>query len=131
MPDIVIFVWISGIAAAITGGLTIWNFFQAPSTKLAKDLTDFKAESAAGLSALREDTSKKIDALDERLGDIERDMGAIETTLKAMPTKDDLHKVDMRIEKMNTDVKVVGTTLEAVKETNDLMRDWLLKKGVQ
>lgn len=129
--DSLILIWIATGSAAISGALTIWNFFQAPSTKLGKDLADFKAESARGLATFKKETAEAIDQLDDRLVLLERGMGTIEATLQSMPTKSDLHKLEIAQEKMNTTIQVVSTTLEGVKETNDLMRDWLLKKGVQ
>lgn len=131
MPDAMIFVWIATASAAISGLLNIWNFFQSPAAKLAKDLAELKVDTAKDIADLKKENAEAIDQLDDRLVLLERGMGTIEATLQSMPTKNDLHKLEIGQEKMNTTIQVVSTTLEGVKETNDLMRDWLLKKGVQ
>lgn len=118
--DLVLLAGISATAAAITGLLTIWNFFQSPAKKNADDLSSFRKEAAAA-----------IDELDDRLVLLEKGVGTIEATLASLPTKDSLHDLQMVLERVNSDVRVMGETLKGVKETSNLMRDWLLEKGVK
>lgn len=100
---------IAAAAAAINSGLVIWNFLQSPSKKNAA----------------------AIDSLQTQVSSLERKLTEHEATLKNMPTKEAFHELQMTTERMNSDVRVMGETLKAVKENSNLMRDWLLEKGVK
>lgn len=100
---------IAAAAAAINSGLVIWNFLQSPSSK-----------NAAALKALNEE----FVAAKEKIAKLE---SAVET----MPTKDAFHDLQVQFERMGGDLRVMGADLKAVKETSNLMRDWLLEKGVK
>lgn len=100
---------LAAIASVITSGLVIWNFLQSPSKANATEIAKLRDQVAVIATAVTEH----------------------ETTLKGLPTKAAFHDLQIATERMNGDVRVMGETLRAVKETSNLMRDWLLEKGVK
>ena len=100
---------IAAAAAAINSGLVIWNFLQSPSRKNGEAIASMQATVAK----------------------LEKSFAEHDNTLKNMPTKDALHELQMSISAINTDVKVLATEMKAVRETSNLMRDYLLEKGVK
>jgi uncharacterized coiled-coil protein SlyX len=100
---------IIGAATVINSGLVVWNFIQSPSKK-----------NAESLSALQKDVAE-----------LERRLGAQDVALKQMPTKEAVHELQLATEKMSGRLDVLNETLKAVKETSNLMRDWLLEHGLK
>lgn len=100
---------IAAAAAAINSGLVIWNFLRSPSKKNAA----------------------AIEALQSQVGTLASKLTEHEATLKNMPTKEAFHELQMTTERTNGDIRVISETLKAVKENSNLMRDWLLEKGVK
>lgn len=76
-------------------------------------------------------TSDEIDALDKRVRATERRLDQHDGTMKNLPTMESLHDLQMTTERMNSDVRVMGETLKGVKETSNLLRDWLVKESTK
>tara|TARA_R110002020_G_scaffold10801_22_gene41080 strand:+ start:7240 stop:7569 length:330 start_codon:yes stop_codon:yes gene_type:complete len=101
--------WLSGASLIIALGTTLWNIFTGPAAKLAK----------------------VIEKVDERVDGLERVQLAHAAQLEQLPDKDSLHELQIVVERMNSDIRVMGETLKGVREISNLMRDWLLEKGVK
>ena len=101
--------WVPLLVSVIALGTAGWNIITGPAAKLARI----------------------IEKLDERVDAVERVQAAHGNPLEQLPDKDSLHELQIVVERMNSDVRVMGETLRGVKETSNLMRDWLLEKGVK
>lgn len=100
---------IAAAAAAINSGLVVWNFLQSPSKKNEQAIASLQGQ---------------VSALNAKLTEHE-------ATLKGLPTKEAFHDLQMLTAHMNGDVRVMAESMKAIKETSNLMRDWLLEKGVK
>lgn len=103
---------IAGIIAAATvinSGLIVWNFLQSPSKKNGEALTTL---------------TTRVEAVEKKQTELSADM-------KNLPTKDALHDLQMSIGGINTEVKVVSTEMKAIRETSNLLRDWLVKESAK
>lgn len=100
---------LSAVASVITSGLVVWNFLQSPSKANANEI-----------AKLREEVKTIATSVTQH-----------ETTLKSLPTKEAFHDLQMATERMSGDLRVMGESMKAVRENSNLMRDWLLEKGVK
>lgn len=103
------------ITALATAG---WNILTGPAAK-----------NAVALKSTAETLGLLIDKLDGRMDLAEKALAAQAIKLEQVPDSESLHMVQMALERMNSDVRVMGETLKGVKETSNLMRDWLVKEG--
>jgi hypothetical protein len=139
--DSAVLSWLALAAAAISNGLTVWNFLQSPARKneqAAEKLT-------AALGALEQRVGGLIGSMERRVagledankhvpdkdsvGAIERRIAGLEDAYKHVPDKESFHELKLAIEKMNSDIRVTNQVLIAVKENSNLTRAFVLKNG--
>lgn len=112
--------WVPLLVSITALGTAGWNILTGPAAK-----------NAAALKSTAETLGLLIDKIDARLDLAEKTIGAHQAKLEQMPTNADLHDIRMTVERTGSDVRVMGETLRGVKETSNLMRDWLLEKSIK
>lgn len=123
--------WLGLISLVIVVGGAIWGYISSPSKKTAEQLGKFAETTTALIEKLDTKFEQNIAALHERIGVLERENAAFRIRLESLPTQEAFHQFQLSTERMNSDIRVISETLKGVKETSNLMRDWLLEKGVQ
>lgn len=112
--------WVPLLVSILAFGTSGWGILQGPARKNAETI-----------KAINDTLTRLIEKIDERVDTVERVQAAHTSQLEQLPDKDSLHELQIVVERMNSDVRVMGETLKGVKETSNLMRDWLLEKGVR
>lgn len=87
-------VWVVALSQLLTFGLTVWNLLASGSRANARTL----------------------DAHGETLHGLESRMSAVETSLKAMPGKDELHQVSISLADMRGDIRAMGASVDGQRQ---------------
>lgn len=98
---------ITGIAALLGAGLSIWNFIQSPS----------KSNAAA------------IEKLVSKLTDHDRRIQAVENEVRHLPDKDMVHELKVAIVELQGTVRGMGDKLETVNRTVLSIDDYMRGDG--
>jgi|GEM_PF-3976757 len=98
---------VAGAGGAISTVVTVWNILQGPSRGLGT----------------------RVGAVEERADLMDKRLVHVETELEQLPTKDALHDLQMTVERLNSDIRVLSETMRGVKETSNLVRDYLLEEA--
>lgn len=107
-------VWALAISTLINFGTVIWNIFSGPSKK----------------------NGTRLDAMAITLNGLEQRISASEQTQRALPSKDDIHELELSMERLKGEMKTMS---EAMKGQSSIMErvefivarheDHLLKKS--
>lgn len=99
--------WVGALSLLLNFGLSLWGL-------LASGSRDNKA---------------KIDEHDARLTRLDARLTSIEASLRAMPAREDLHKIELALARMEGEIGVMGQRLEPVAAIADRLQELLLQQS--
>lgn len=116
--DSTILASIAAVSAAISGLLTIWNFFQSPSKKNASDI-----------ASVRTDLGAEIKAVDDKTDAVAGRVSTLETVLHQMPDKDSLHRLEISLERMTGEINTLNAKLLPVENLSRRLQEFMLERA--
>ncbi|TQF69564.1 DUF2730 family protein [Pseudoalteromonas luteoviolacea] len=105
---------ISYLKAAVTEQLT------EHKAELQEQLTEHKAELQEQLTEHKAELKEQVS---EVKGDIKEDVKELENQLAKVPTSEDLHALELKIERLNTNIESVKPGLSNVTRLTDLLME--------
>lgn len=109
----VLILWALALSTIINLGTVIWNIFSGPSKK----------------------NGARLDAMSVTLGALEHRIGSVETKQAALPSKDDMHELELTMSKLSGDIATMNEKLSGhvqimtrLEATVSRHEDHLLKK---
>lgn len=84
-----IILWVAALSTLLSFGTAIWTVFSGPSKKNAA----------------------KIDNLADKLASLDHRLGSIEQSQKVLPSKDDMHELELAMERLKGEMKTLSQVL--------------------
>lgn len=112
-----------GVLLAV--GLSLWNLIQSPSTKNAGDIQKVRTD----LGAEVEKTRAEIKLVDDKVDTVGGRVSTLETVMKHMPDKGDLHRLELSLERMSGHIETLGAKLEGVEHLSRRVQAMLTTSG--
>jgi hypothetical protein len=110
----VLILWALALSTIINLGTVIWNIFSGPSKK----------------------NGARLDAMSVTLGALELRIGSVETKQASLPSKDDMHELELTMSKLSGDIATMNEKLSGhvqimtrLEATVSRHEDHLLKKS--
>lgn len=113
--DSTILTGIAAASAAITGLLTIWNFFQSPAKKNEADIAAMGASIGAKLDRLSQDLEQRYTDIDDKVDAVAARVSTLETVIKHMPDKDNMHALELSMVRLSERMDAYSAKLESVE----------------
>jgi hypothetical protein len=105
--------WVSAASLVLSFCTAVWTIFSGPSKK----------------------NSTKIDTLTDKVAAIDRRLGDIEQSQRALPSKDDMHELELAMERLKGEMKTLSQVMNGQSAIMERMEaivarheDHLLKK---
>jgi hypothetical protein len=98
---------VSALALFLSFGTAIWTIFSGPSRKNATRLDDHTG---------------RMDRHEARLQSLEQEV-------RSMPSKDDMHKVQLSLQRMEGQFALLNERLAPVKAISERMQELMLDQG--
>jgi Protein of unknown function (DUF2730) len=105
VADVVL--WIVALSTIFSFGSLIWTMFSGPSRRNATRLDEMNG---------------RLDRHDHRLQSLEQEM-------RAMPSKDDMHKVQLSLGRLEGQFAVLNERLAPVKAISERMQELMMEQG--
>lgn len=102
-----IILWVIAFSTLLSFGTALWTMFSGPSRKNATRLDEHTG---------------RMDRHDARLQSLEQEM-------RAMPTKEDMHKVQLSLGRLEGQFAVMNERLAPVKAISERMQELLFNQG--
>jgi Protein of unknown function (DUF2730) len=102
-----ILVWVVALSTLLSFGTALWTIFSGPSRKNVARLDDHTG---------------RMDRHEARLQSLEQEM-------RAMPTKEDMHKVQLSLGRLEGQFAVMNERLAPVKAISERMQELLFNQG--
>lgn len=119
---------ISAAAAAITGGLTIWNFFQSPSKKNAQDINELSSRLNGRIDTFRGEVAQNGREVDDKLEAVTGRVSKLETVVDQMPDKDSMHRLELGLERVAGQLNTMNERLNPIDNLSRRLQEVLLDK---
>lgn len=107
--------WVSIVALLISIGNVLWAWFSRPARDLGTRLDQHRAETDKRF----EDAEKQVDEAWEGLKGHDRRIQRVEDDLRHLPTKKDLHEVELKVNAIKTELDIVA---KVVGRIDDFLR---------
>lgn len=109
-----IILWVAGLSTLLSFCTAVWTIFSGPSKK----------------------NSTKIDQLSDKLAAMDHRLGSIEQSQKVLPSKDDMHELELAMERLKGEMKTMSEVMKGQSAIMERMEaivgrheDHLLKKS--
>jgi hypothetical protein len=126
--DSTILAVIASVAAAITSGLTIWNFFQSPSKKNATDIADLGTSLGGRIDVLRAEVAREGRVIDDKVDLVAGRVAKLETVVDQMPDKDSMHRLELGLERVAGQLNTMNERLNPIDNLSRRLQEVLLDK---
>jgi hypothetical protein len=118
-------VWVLGVIGVFVMAFLYARFptrkeFNAHKTSAQEQLSAHKTDVQKQLTAHKEEVLKQLNEVKQTFADDVRDL---ESQLEKMPTKEDLHELELKIEGLNTNIESVKPGLDEVKKLTHLLME--------
>lgn len=105
------------IGAAVAIVLALWGKFSRQDEQALSDIKDDIAE-------LRADDGR----LFERVDKVEADIAAVKADVKHLPTREEVHRIDIKVTEIGSAIRNVLDKVETVINQNERMQDRLIER---
>lgn len=95
----VLIVWALALSTLINFGTVIWNIFSGPSKK----------------------NGARLDAMSITLTALEQRISASEQTQRALPSKDDIHELELSMERLKGEMKTLSQVMAGQSQITERM----------
>ncbi|MBN9334700.1 DUF2730 family protein [Devosia sp.] len=126
--DFTILAAITTVAAALTSGLTIWNFFQSPSKQNAQDIAALGSKLNARIDTFRGEVAQEGKVVDEKLDNVTGRVSKLETIVEQMPDKDSMHRLELGLERVAGQLNTMNERLNPIDNLSRRLQEVLLDK---
>lgn len=107
--------WVSIVALLIGIGNVLWAWFSRPARDLGSRLDQHRIETEKRF----EEAEKQVDEAYEGLKGHDRRIQRVEDDLRHLPTKKDLHEVELKVNAIKTELDIVA---KVVGRIDDFLR---------
>lgn len=114
--------WLSPLAAALAGALSLWNFFQAPSKRNELEIQTLRA----AIDLLRREVASECKSIDDKVDAIGGRVSTLEIVLRQMPDKDAQHRLELGLLELRGEFKVLHEQLRPVAAISERMQELML-----
>ena len=70
---------------------------------------------------------EKIKALDTRVFEVEHGINQVRTAMGALPTKDSVHAIALKVAELQGDLKVNNSTTAATAKSAERIEEWIMR----
>lgn len=116
---------ISLLGTAAAGALSIWNFIQSPSKRNEGSIEELRAE----LKALRDDTSAKIEVVDDKSDAVAGRVTKIETLMQSLPDKEGLHRLEISLTQISGQLETLSARIGPIDNLSRRLQEVLLERA--
>lgn len=116
---------LSLLGAGAAGALSIWNFIQSPSKRNEGSIDDLRKE----LTALRNETAGKIEAVDDKTDEVAGRVSKIETLMQSLPDKEGLHRLEISLTQISGQLETLSARIGPIDNLSRRLQEVLLERA--
>lgn len=117
--------WLSPLAAALAGALSIWNFIQSPSRKNESSINDLRRDLGSTREKLEETVRSVADEVDEVAGRV----STLETIMQSLPDKDSLHRLEVTLTSLSGQIETLNVRIGPIDNLSRRLQEVLLERA--
>lgn len=117
--------WVGvGLSVLSLAGV-VWALLQSPSKKNADDIAVLRKAVGEDFAAVR----TEIKFVDDKADAIGGRISTIETTIRQMPDKDGMHRLELGLERMNGEISTLSERLKPIDTLSRRLQEVLLERA--
>ncbi len=97
----------AGVSVLLSLGLTVWTLLSSGSRQ----------------------NGKRLDGMDGRLGEVERSLERLDVTIRSMPDREMVHRIELQVSQLAGRMDVASERLGSIAAISERMQELLLSRS--
>jgi hypothetical protein len=125
--------WLALAAAAISNGLTVWNFLQSPARKNEGELASVRKKHddenhtlRQSIDLLRRETAAEVAKVEDKVDALAARIMSIEGDMRHLPDREVTHRLEVAMAKLDGRIETLDERLKPVAAIGERMQELLI-----